>query len=158
MSAQWYIIRDGHERGPFSAKQLRELAMARSVEPSDMIRSSEWESAVEARHVKGLFDAPTKASPSYRTPRRRDESSTSEVLELLAEIRDVLNQIAGHLSEMSGKLDNINGLYGIDDVIKEIQGAQEGIENSVGSAAESISSDLSRIESTLMAIDVNTSS
>jgi hypothetical protein len=158
MSAQWYIIRDGDERGPFSAQQLRELAMARAVDPSDMIRSSEWERVVEARNVKGLLDAPTKASSSHRTPRQRDESSTSETVELLADIRDVLNQIADHLSEISGKLENINGTYGIDDVIKEIRDAQEGVENAVNAAAESISSDLSRMETSLIEISVNTSS
>lgn len=64
---EWYYAKDGKQEGPVSAAQLRQLASAGKLEPTDMvfkIGSKDW---VEAATVSGLFAA-GRSAPAAPAP------------------------------------------------------------------------------------------
>jgi hypothetical protein len=59
MSSQWYFTHDGGEMlGPCTSKELRVLASAGKLLPTDRIRKEGMEKPVRARRLKGLFTPP----------------------------------------------------------------------------------------------------
>jgi Zn-dependent protease with chaperone function len=60
MSSEWYLMSEGVVKGPVTAKQLRALAEARELSPTDRVRRNDgqW---VEASRVKGLFESGSEA-------------------------------------------------------------------------------------------------
>jgi hypothetical protein len=57
--AQWYYTRDGREMlGPYTSKNMKQLASKGQILPTDRVRKEGMEKAVRARRVRGLF-APT---------------------------------------------------------------------------------------------------
>jgi Zn-dependent protease with chaperone function len=63
MSSEWYLMSEGVVKGPVTAKQLRALAEARKLSPTDRVRKNDgqW---VEASRVQGLFESgPEAMSP-----------------------------------------------------------------------------------------------
>jgi Zn-dependent protease with chaperone function len=73
MSADWFVQADGVELGPVTAHQVRSMAQAGQLRPTDSVRKGpdgEW---VHATRVKGLFDGGDHASitpPSDEVPAR----------------------------------------------------------------------------------------
>ncbi|MBN9519448.1 DUF4339 domain-containing protein [bacterium] len=55
MSSNWFVVRGGEERGPFSAQRLKEMATAGEIRPQDGVRREDMPSARPASSVKGLF-------------------------------------------------------------------------------------------------------
>ena len=58
MSEQWYYARAGKQAGPVSAAELKQLASAGQLSPTDHVWKNgmaKWEPATK---VKGLFSAP----------------------------------------------------------------------------------------------------
>ncbi len=53
--AQWFIVRDGKETGPFSSGQLKDLAIKGLVVATDLVRRDDMKTASTAGKVKGLF-------------------------------------------------------------------------------------------------------
>jgi|GEM_PF-6603478 len=72
MSVQWYCNVAGKVIGPFSPKQLKELADGGRLTPEHLVRKGEEGQWVEARQVKGLFPeggaAPTAKKQAPKTP------------------------------------------------------------------------------------------
>jgi len=60
--AQWFVIRDGQERGPFDDATLKQLASSGKLRPQDQIRRSDSSAPYVAKDIKGLF-ANTKEAP-----------------------------------------------------------------------------------------------
>ena len=66
----WYINRSGKTAGPFKSEDLKQMADAGLIQPTDQVRQEGTEKWVEARKVKGLFSAPED--------RKREASPTPE--------------------------------------------------------------------------------
>jgi hypothetical protein len=56
----WFVIRGDKQFGPFSSRQLRELATSGKVVPEDLVRRSDMDRPTSAKRIKGLFPPPTK--------------------------------------------------------------------------------------------------
>jgi hypothetical protein len=83
MSNQWFVVRGGAERGPFTAQRLKAMAVAGELRPEDQVRREDMPTPRPASAIKGLFPpegatvpvaAPTEAAtvplarPSPRAP------------------------------------------------------------------------------------------
>jgi hypothetical protein len=55
MASAWYYTRGGKKEGPISSQQLRQLAEAGQLQPTDRVWKEGVAKPVEARFVKGLF-------------------------------------------------------------------------------------------------------
>ncbi len=53
--AQWFIVRDGKETGPFNSGQLKDLAVKGLVVATDLVRRDDMKAASPAGKVRGLF-------------------------------------------------------------------------------------------------------
>lgn len=56
MASQWYCRLMGTEMGPFTSKELLEMAQTHKVTPEDWVKKGADGKWVEAHRVKGLFD------------------------------------------------------------------------------------------------------
>lgn len=55
MTTTWYCVIQGEEKGPFSGRQLKQLAANGKLTPTDKIRQHDSDQWVLAKRVKGLF-------------------------------------------------------------------------------------------------------
>jgi len=62
MVDSWYVKSEGQPKGPFTANQLKKLALQRSISPRTVVRKGAAGRWVQAGRVKGLF--PQKAGPA----------------------------------------------------------------------------------------------
>jgi hypothetical protein len=76
--AQWYYSRDNKQKlGPFSAAQLKEMAVSGELQPSDMVLRDGSRKWASASSIKGLFakkasaDRPAPPPPPRTSPRRK---------------------------------------------------------------------------------------
>ena len=67
MADDYFFSREGKQYGPVSAGQLKKLADAGRLLPTDQVRRGDMPNWVSARAVKGLF-APPPSSPSTPAP------------------------------------------------------------------------------------------
>lgn len=88
--AQWFIVRDGNEDGPFSSAQLKEMAAAGKLRHEDLVRRDDMPTPRQASAMKGLFAAGESAptSPHSRItedspPPAAEKKSTSSKKPLL---------------------------------------------------------------------------
>lgn len=58
MASQWYCRLMGTEMGPFSSRQLLDMARSHQLTPNDAVRKGPKGRWVEASRVKGLFEDP----------------------------------------------------------------------------------------------------
>lgn len=56
MASQWYCRLMGTEMGPFTSKQLLEMARSHRITPDDSVKKGADGTWVEAHRVKGLFE------------------------------------------------------------------------------------------------------
>lgn len=56
MATQWYCRLMGTEMGPFSSKQLLEMAKSHKITPDDSVKKGADGNWVDAHRVKGLFE------------------------------------------------------------------------------------------------------
>ncbi|MBX9679109.1 MAG: DUF4339 domain-containing protein [Gemmataceae bacterium] len=73
MSAEWHYTKDGQQHGPMSAAELKALAQAGKLAPTDMVWKAGMAEWKVASSVKGLFpasapDAPPPASTASLEP------------------------------------------------------------------------------------------
>jgi ribosomal protein L12E/L44/L45/RPP1/RPP2 len=70
MADQWYYSHNGNRKGPCSARQLREIAAAGQILPTDTIWKEGVEQGALASNVKNLFAAPpvAAAAPAPAAP------------------------------------------------------------------------------------------
>jgi hypothetical protein len=78
MADQWFYARDANRLGPFTSAQLRELAVAGQIQPTDTVWKAGIERGVPAEKVKNLFPpaqadagrppAPTAEAPAVSPP------------------------------------------------------------------------------------------
>jgi hypothetical protein len=66
MVDQWFYARDANKLGPFSSAQLRELAIAGEIQPTDTVFKAGIEKGVAAAKVKNLF--PAGSAPVANAP------------------------------------------------------------------------------------------
>jgi hypothetical protein len=69
MVDQWFYGRDEIRHGPFSSKELRDLAMAGKIRPTDSVWKAGIERSIVAEKVKNLFaPAPAEEVPPADEP------------------------------------------------------------------------------------------
>jgi hypothetical protein len=68
MADQWYYWHDAEVLGPFSGKQLFDLATAGSLIPTDTVWKDGVEAGVQASLVQNLFATITSAAPGTDAP------------------------------------------------------------------------------------------
>ncbi len=60
--AQWFVVRNGEDLGPFSAERLKQMAATGQLDPADKVRREDMQAPRPASTIKGLFvGAETKA-------------------------------------------------------------------------------------------------
>jgi hypothetical protein len=64
MADQWYFEWDNKEFGPFSATQLKELAVLGRLQPGDAVWKEAKSKAVRADRIKNLFRDPAEQLPA----------------------------------------------------------------------------------------------
>ncbi len=52
---QWYYRRHGRQRGPYSPKQFKQLAVTGAIQPTDEIRKGDMDEWVPGTKIEGLF-------------------------------------------------------------------------------------------------------
>lgn len=57
MTERWYYAHDANKQGPFSGRELRDLADAGQILPTDTVWKEDVEQGVLARRIKNLFTA-----------------------------------------------------------------------------------------------------
>jgi hypothetical protein len=62
MVTQWFCRLMGSELGPFTSKQLLEMARSHQIMPDDSVKKGADGNWVEAHRVQGLFDDPSGSS------------------------------------------------------------------------------------------------
>ena len=62
MATQWYCRLMGTELGPFTSKQLLEMARSHQLMPDDSVKKEADGMWVAAHRVKGLFDDPSSST------------------------------------------------------------------------------------------------
>lgn len=56
--ANWFVSMAGTEQGPFSDRQLKQLAVEGRLSRTDVVRREDQQKGCEAQKVKGLFETP----------------------------------------------------------------------------------------------------
>ena len=64
--AQWFVVRGGRETGPLTTEQIKAMAAAGKILPSDQVRKDDGEKSRLASTIKGLF--PTTEARPAKTP------------------------------------------------------------------------------------------
>jgi len=88
----WFVTLEGHEKGPFSPVQLRELVTRRQIVDATLVRRGDLASAVPAGQIRGLLvplSAPTTVTPLvsssasrvHQPAARRSQSDSKRVVE-----------------------------------------------------------------------------
>ncbi len=71
MAKQWYIYKDGQQRGPLAWEKLTEMALAGEITPDDMVISEGMNEWISGSKIEGLFQKPVfvppPPSPQYTT-------------------------------------------------------------------------------------------
>lgn len=62
MSVEWYCRLMGTEMGPYTSKQLIQMARSHQLTPDDSVRRGTDDNWVRALRVKGLFDDPAMST------------------------------------------------------------------------------------------------
>jgi hypothetical protein len=57
----WFVVRGGTEEGPCSGTQLKDMAASGKLQPTDLVRRGDVETARPAGQIKGLFPATSSA-------------------------------------------------------------------------------------------------
>ncbi len=60
---QWYYRRHGRQRGPYSPKEFKQLAVTGAIQPTDEIRKGDMEEWVPGTKIEGLFPRTPVAPP-----------------------------------------------------------------------------------------------
>ena len=63
---QWYYRRHGRQRGPYSPKQFKQLAVTGAIQPTDEIRKGDMDEWVPGTKIEGLFPRTPVAPPLPR--------------------------------------------------------------------------------------------
>ena len=101
MASQWYYTKDGVQKGPISSTELKDLAKAKILIPSDMVWKegmSEWR---KAGSIKGIFLSPQ--SPNVPPPLPTQNISASLNSE---KIKGRLNEIKYEFVQNWQKIDS----------------------------------------------------
>ena len=84
---QWFVHKGGKSHGPFTSKQLKQLADNSKIGPDSRVRRGEAGQLVPADMVKGLFAAAPvtelAVAPPPLPPVETPESQSSDVLEAI---------------------------------------------------------------------------
>jgi len=60
--AQWHILRNGNEHGPFDDARLKQLAASGKLNPDDLVRRDDATTVRMAKEIKGLFVSATSSA------------------------------------------------------------------------------------------------
>ncbi len=68
MSQEWYLYKDGQQKGPYSREQLAQQAGAGAIGPADMVWTGGMSNWVKADQVEGLLPAAPAPFPPPAAP------------------------------------------------------------------------------------------
>lgn len=69
MAAQtWFVVRGGKEEGPFTGTALKDMVSSGKLQPGDLVRRGDVETARPASQIKGLFPAAGSAAVPDNPP------------------------------------------------------------------------------------------
>ena len=82
MAVEWYYGHDGKEIGPVSSAELKELAAAGRLHPTDFVWKEGMAQWMEASRISGLFDGGSspradQSGPLAAAPAQKQPSATS---------------------------------------------------------------------------------
>jgi GYF domain 2 len=72
---EWYYTQQGQQQGPVGPAQLKQLAAAGQLQPTDLVWKEGMANWVPASSTRGLFPAKSAAGPATMTPRPGPETS-----------------------------------------------------------------------------------
>src|SRR2546423_1231598 len=98
MADLWYYSRDAIRRGPFSDRQLQDLAVQGHMVPSDTVSRAGVERGMRAVKVKTLFRPAAPAAVDVAVAPPRDEASAPD--KALSAVTP-MSQAAAHGGEQS---------------------------------------------------------
>jgi Zn finger protein HypA/HybF involved in hydrogenase expression len=95
MAQEWHYTIKGKEYGPVSAAELKRLATAGKLRPTDLIRNQKWKNAVRASKAEGLFPQRPAAISAMPPPPNLEKEGITEVLptEEIAEVLPVEEEL-----------------------------------------------------------------
>jgi len=112
MSKQWYVHKDGQQRGPFSFEQLVEETNVGKLGPADMVWSEGMEGWIRAEQVEGLNPV-ARHHPGPAAPQPAPVSRSSQVPagELKLEQLSKWMGFVGIMTIIGGTLSAISGVF-----------------------------------------------
>ena len=99
MAAEWHYSKDGQRHGPVSAAELKALARAGKLVPTDMVWKAGMAEWRVASGVKGLFPAPTSDSPPPAPPASHEPVSSAPVGDSFS----FMDKVKGRLGKATAK-------------------------------------------------------
>ena len=96
--ADWFIVQDGAEAGPFATEDIRHRATQGEITPEMPLRRGDMDQAVPAAKFKGLFPEPSAAEPPARparSPRRSARRRTPQTFASLKGLATTLTVLLG---------------------------------------------------------------
>lgn len=80
MSQNWIVERDGKKQGPFTDRQLKQMAVTGQLRPTDLVWNDGMSERVAASKIKGLFTVaqavlPTTPAPANAVARKEADST-----------------------------------------------------------------------------------
>ena len=102
---KWFVLRDGNEDGPYTRKQLQELASGGQLAPSNLVRREKWGGQMgdwkQAQDVWGLFSS--TASEPKGGPSFLGTSETGEAVDTASQQPSVSKPVAEVVPEEQQK-------------------------------------------------------
>ncbi|HET6574114.1 MAG TPA: GYF domain-containing protein [Fimbriiglobus sp.] len=71
LAQQWFVVRGDREEGPYTGRQLKQLAASGKLKPDDQVRRGDVETVRRAKDIKGLFPAPPPVPADADRPARK---------------------------------------------------------------------------------------
>src|SRR5436309_1472999 len=88
MADQWYYGAEGSRQGPFTSRELLELATSGRLQPSDTVWKAGVSAGVPAHRVKNLFPAGA-TPPAPETPTPEGTQGAAQEVEAAAPDKDL---------------------------------------------------------------------
>lgn len=133
MASSWHVARNDNQHGPYSSKQLQEMAQAGELSPTDIVWREGLKDWISASQVKGLFSAsqilekvpqqpppipksvqPPAVAPSNSVIERLTSDSVKLLIRTPATIDAVVEALRESLSQIGHTSRTPNGNVSVD--------------------------------------------
>lgn len=111
MSAQWYVYKDGEQKGPYSFEQLTEAAKSGQISPADMVWTAGMDGWTRAEQVEGLNPAARHHAGTVPQPAAASSAQRMPAGELQLEQLSKWMGFVGIMTIIAGALSAISGVF-----------------------------------------------